>query len=101
MGKVIAGGSVSLDRFIAGRDAASSQLLFAWLAGGDIEYSSVVPAVALRFAPADYDWFAALNDAAGALVIGRRVVDDFEGRAGATRSISRSWSSRTPSPTRR
>jgi dihydrofolate reductase len=101
LGKVIAGGSVSLDGFITGPDAASTNLLFAWLHGGEVEYPSVLPDVTFRFAQPDYDWFAELNDHAGALVMGRRIFDDFDGWGGrhpfdqnvvvVTHSVPEAW----------
>lgn len=44
MGKVVTGGTVSLDGFVAGANDSDMGLLFAWFDGGDHEFPSVDPA---------------------------------------------------------
>lgn len=82
MGKVVAGGTVSLDGFIAGTDDSGLELLFAWLTSGDIEYPSVNPDARFRLAKPDYDYFRDQTEGTRVIVIGRRAFEQFDGWGG-------------------
>ena len=45
MGKVITGGSMSLDGYIAGPDESGFDLLFQWYGNGDVEVPTASPNV--------------------------------------------------------
>ena len=82
MGKVLTGGSVSLDGFIAGPGESGFEHLFAWYGGGDREFPSTHPEIPFRLSPADHRYLSAYVDSVGALVVGRRLFDLVDGWGG-------------------
>ena len=82
MGKVVTGGTVSLDGYIAGPSNSGMEHLFAWFDGGDHEVTSVDPQFRARMSEPDYRFFFDLNERIGAHVIGRRMFDLTDGWGG-------------------
>jgi dihydrofolate reductase len=82
MGKVMAGGTVSLDGYVAGPNGSGSEHLFAWFDGGDHEYPSVDPSFHARLSESDYRYMRELNEGIGVYVIGRRMFDQVGGWGG-------------------
>jgi hypothetical protein len=76
MGKVITGGTMSLDGYIAGPEESGFDLLFQWYGNGDVEIPSAsrdVPAPRISAASAELikpEW-----ESVGALVVGRHLYD--------------------------
>jgi dihydrofolate reductase len=101
MGKVVAGGTVSLDGYIAGPNGSGMDHLFGWLFGGDVELPTLTPEVTFRLTEDDYRYFRSINDAFGAHVIGRRGFDEADGWGGrhpfdtpivvVTHSVPQTW----------
>ncbi len=82
MGKVVAGGTVSLDGYIAGPNESGFEHLFAWFAGGDFELPSVNPDVQFHLSEPDYRYFRDVIEGIGVSVIGRRLFDLTDGWGG-------------------
>lgn len=82
MGKVVAGGTVSLDGYIAGPNESGFEHLFAWFAGGDFEFPSVNPDVQFRLTEPDYRYLRDVVEGTGAFVVGRRLFDLTDGWGG-------------------
>jgi dihydrofolate reductase len=84
MGKVTVSGTVSLDGYIAGPDETGFEHLFAWFAGGNIEFPSVNPDAgpSIRLTEPDYRYMRDVVDHIGAFVIGRRMFDLTDGWGG-------------------
>jgi dihydrofolate reductase len=84
MGKVTAGATVSLDGYVAGPHETGFEYLFAWFAGGDIEFPSVNPGVgpSIRLTEPDYRYMRDIVDHIGAFVLGRRMFDVTDGWGG-------------------
>jgi dihydrofolate reductase len=82
MGKVVAGGTVSLDGYIAGPNGSGFEHLFAWFAGGDRTIPSSDPAFQIRLSEPHYEYMRDLNDRLGVHVIGRRMFDQVDGWGG-------------------
>ena len=82
MGKVVTGGTVSLDGYIAGPNNSGMEHLFAWFDGGDHEVKSVDPQFRARMSEPDYRFFLDLNESIGVHVIGRRMFDLTDGWGG-------------------
>jgi dihydrofolate reductase len=102
MGKVAAGGTVSLDGFIAGPSNSGFEHLFAWFdTAGGREFPSVDPNFKIRLAEPDYRFMQDLVDKAGVNVIGRRMFDQVDGWGGrhpfdtpqvvVTHSVPEAW----------
>jgi dihydrofolate reductase len=102
MGKVVAGGTVSLDGFIAGPNNSGFEHLFAWFdAAGGREFPSVDPNFKIRLAEPDYRFMLDLVEKAGVNVIGRRMFDQVDGWGGrhpfdtpqvvVTHSVPEAW----------
>lgn len=76
MGKVITGGTMSLDGFIAGPGDSGFDLLFQWYGNGDVEVVGASPNVPpLRLSRASADLMAEEHGEIGALVVGRHLYD--------------------------
>ncbi|TKK86229.1 deaminase [Herbidospora galbida] len=76
MGKVITGGTMSLDGFIAGPGESGFDLLFQWYGNGDVEIVGASPNVPpLRLSRASADLLKDEWGNAGALVVGRHLYD--------------------------
>jgi dihydrofolate reductase len=76
MGKVITGGSMSLDGYIAGPDESGFDLLFQWYGNGDVEVPTASPDVPpLRLAATSAALLKEEWGNTGALVVGRRLYD--------------------------
>ena len=82
MGKVVTGGTVSLDGYIAGPNETGFEHLFAWMNGGDVEFPSANPDVSFRLTATDHAYFREFAERAGAFVIGRRGFDLTDGWGG-------------------
>ncbi len=65
MGKVVAGGTVSLDGFIAGPNGSGWEHLFAWFDGGEIEFPSVDPNFRIHLAEPDYRFMLDVVESTG------------------------------------
>ena len=76
MGKVITGGTMSLDGYIAGPEESGFDLLFQWYGNGDVEIPSASPDVpAPRISAASAELVGQEWAAIGALVVGRHLYD--------------------------
>lgn len=76
MGKVITGGTMSLDGYIAGPGESGFDLLFEWYGNGDVEIPTASPDVPpLRLSPASAELLRADWGSIGALVVGRHLYD--------------------------
>ncbi|WP_062430300.1 dihydrofolate reductase family protein [Herbidospora daliensis] len=76
MGKVITGGTMSLDGFIAGPGESGFDLLFQWYGNGDVEIPGASPNVPpLRLSQVSADLLKDDWGNAGALVVGRHLYD--------------------------
>jgi dihydrofolate reductase len=76
MGKVITGGTMSLDGYIAGPEESGFDLLFQWYGNGDVELPSASPDVpAPRISAASAELVGQEWAAIGALVVGRHLYD--------------------------
>ncbi len=82
MGKVVAGATVSLDGYIAGPNDSGLEHLFAWFAGGDIEFPSVNPDMQFRLTEPDYRYLRDVVEGIGVFVVGRRLFDLTDGWGG-------------------
>jgi dihydrofolate reductase len=82
LGKVVTGGTVSLDGYIAGPNNSGMEHLFAWFDGGDNEVTSVDPQFHARMSEPDYRFFLDRNQSIGVHVIGRRMFDLTDGWGG-------------------
>jgi hypothetical protein len=81
MGKVTAGGTVSLDGYIAGPDETGFEHLFTSFDGGDLEFPSANPGVepSIRLTEPDHRYLRDVLDRIGVLVVGRRLFDITDG----------------------
>lgn len=76
MGKVITGGTMSLDGYIAGPEESGFDLLFQWYGNGDVEIPSASPRVpAIRTSAASAAVLRRAWGNTGALVVGRYLYD--------------------------
>ncbi|AVT36212.1 dihydrofolate reductase family protein [Plantactinospora sp. BB1] len=76
MGKVITGGTMSLDGYIAGPDESGFDLLFRWYGNGDVEIPTASPDVPpLRLSAASAELLQEEWGKTGALVVGRHLYD--------------------------
>jgi dihydrofolate reductase len=75
MGKITAGGTVSLDGYIAGPNETGFEHLFAWFAGGDVGFPSLNPDPRFRLTEADYRYLNEVVEGTGVFVVGRRLFD--------------------------
>ncbi|GAB1820092.1 dihydrofolate reductase family protein [Herbidospora sp. RD11066] len=76
MGKVLTGGTMSLDGFIAGPGDSGFDLLFQWYGNGDVEVPGASPNVPpLRLSKASADLLQEEWGDVGALVVGRHLYD--------------------------
>jgi dihydrofolate reductase len=76
MAKVITGGSMSLDGYIAGPNESGFDLLFQWYGNGDVEIPTASPNVPpLRLSAASAKLLKEEWGDAGALVVGRHLYD--------------------------
>jgi dihydrofolate reductase len=82
MGKVITGGSVSLDGYIAGPNETGFEHLFAWYGGGDIAFPSTHPELQFRLSAADNEYLQSYVGGVGVLVVGRRLFNLIDGWGG-------------------
>ena len=83
MGKVMAGGTVSLDGYVAGPNNSGWDHLFAWFNSPDgREFPSVDPNFKIRLAEPDYRFMKEVVDATGVNVIGRGLFDEMDGFGG-------------------
>jgi dihydrofolate reductase len=82
VGKVVAGATVSLDGYIAGPNESGFEHLFAWFAGGDVEFPSVNPEFKVRLSEPDYRYMRDFVERIGVFVIGRRMFDLSDGWGG-------------------
>jgi hypothetical protein len=82
MGKVVAGGTVSLDGYIAGPNESGFEHLFAWFAGGDFEFPSLNPDVQFHLTEPDYRFLRDVVEGIGVSGIGRRLFDLTDGWGG-------------------
>jgi dihydrofolate reductase len=82
MGKVVAQATVSLDGFVAGPNESGFEHLFAWFAGGDLEFPSSDPDFKVRLTEPDYRYMRDVVEGIGVLVIGRRMFDLNDGWRG-------------------
>jgi dihydrofolate reductase len=85
MGKVVVGATVSLDGYIAGRNESGFEHLFAWFAGGDVEFPTVMPEFKIRLTEPDYRYMRGVVEGIGVFVVGRRMFD-----------LSHGWGGRHP-----
>jgi dihydrofolate reductase len=88
MGKICAGGTMSLDGFIAGPNETGFDLLFKWYGAGDVEVpmpraDSGIPAS--RVSPATADLLRREMASWGAVVVGRHLYD-----------VTNAWGGRHP-----
>jgi dihydrofolate reductase len=102
MGKVVAGGTVSLDGFIAGPNNSGWEHLFAWFnTPGGREFPSVDPTFKVRLSEPDYRFLREVVDKTGVNVIGRGLFDETDGFGGrhpwdkpqvvVTHSVPEAW----------
>jgi dihydrofolate reductase len=102
VGRVVAGGTVSLDGFIAGPDGSGFEHLFAWFnTPSGREFPSVDPTFKIKLAEPDYRFMFDLNEKIGVNVIGRRMFDQVDGFGGrhpfdkpqvvVTHSVPEAW----------
>ena len=76
MGKVITGGSMSLDGYIAGPNESGFDLLFQWYGNGDVEIPTASPNVPpMRMSAASATLLREEWGNIGALVVGRHLYD--------------------------
>ncbi|RZQ64639.1 dihydrofolate reductase family protein [Amycolatopsis suaedae] len=76
MGKVITGGTMSLDGYIAGPGDSGFDLLFQWYGSGDVEIPSASPDVPpFRVSAASAELIKREYADMGALVVGRHLYD--------------------------
>ncbi|GIG85133.1 dihydrofolate reductase family protein [Plantactinospora endophytica] len=76
MGKVITGGTMSLDGYIAGPNESGFDLLFQWYGNGDVEIPTASPNVPpLRLSAASAELLQGEWGNTGALVVGRHLYD--------------------------
>ncbi|WP_181774964.1 dihydrofolate reductase family protein [Amycolatopsis pittospori] len=76
MGKIITGGTMSLDGYIAGPEDSGFDLLFQWYGNGDVEIPTASPDVPpLRLSAASAELVRAEWGSIGALVVGRYLYD--------------------------
>jgi dihydrofolate reductase len=76
MGKIITGGTMSLDGYIAGPEDSGFDLLFQWYGNGDVEIPSASPDVPpIRISAASAELIKQEWDDTGALVVGRHLYD--------------------------
>lgn len=76
MGKVTAGGTMSLDGFIAGPDDSGFDLLFQWYGNGDVEIGTASPDVPpMKVSAASARVIQEMWDSTGALIVGRHLYD--------------------------
>jgi dihydrofolate reductase len=76
MGKVITGGTMSLDGYIAGPEDSGFDLLFQWYGNGDVEIPSASPDVTPpRISAASAELIKPEWANTGALVVGRHLYD--------------------------
>jgi dihydrofolate reductase len=76
MGKVITGGSMSLDGYIAGPNESGFDLLFQWYGNGDVEIPTASPNVPpIRMSAASAELVKEEWGNIGALVVGRHLYD--------------------------
>jgi dihydrofolate reductase len=76
MGKVITGGSMSLDGYIAGPNDSGFDLLFQWYGNGDVEVPTASPDVPpMRLSTASASLLREEWGNTGALVVGRHLYD--------------------------
>jgi len=76
MGKVTAGGTMSLDGYIAGPEESGFDLLFQWYGNGDVEIPSASPGVpAPHISAASATLIKPEWENTGALVVGRHLYD--------------------------
>lgn len=86
MGKIIAGGTMSLDGFIAGPEESGFDLLFQWYGNGDVEIPSASPDVpAVRISAASAELIKPEWANTGALLVGRYLYD-----------MTKAWGGRHP-----
>ncbi len=82
MGKVVTGGSVSLDGYIAGPNETGFEHLFAWMNGGEVEFRSANPDVTFRLTATDHAYFRGFAERTAVFVVGRRLFDLTDGWGG-------------------
>lgn len=76
MGKVMTGGTMSLDGYIAGPEESGFDLLFQWYGNGDVEIPSASPDVPPpRISAASAELIKSEWEETGALVVGRHLYD--------------------------
>lgn len=86
MGKIIAGGTMSLDGFIAGPEESGFDLLFQWYGNGDVEIPSASPDVpAVRISAASAELIKPEWANTGALLVGRYLYE-----------MTKAWGGRHP-----
>jgi dihydrofolate reductase len=101
MAKVCTGASMSLDGYISGPGETGFEHLFKWYGNGDVEVPTAQPEMTLRMTAASADYFRALVDMTGALVVGRKLFDFTGGWGGrhpmdrpvvvVTHSVPKGW----------
>ena|SRR5688572_16461337 len=83
MGKVITGGSMSLDGYIAGPGESGFDLLFQWYGNGDVEVPTASPSVPpMRLSAASANLLKEEWGNTGALVVGRHLYNMTEAWGG-------------------
>jgi dihydrofolate reductase len=82
MGKVVAQATVSLDGYVAGPNESGFEHLFAWFAGGELEFPSSDPDFKVRLTEPDYRYMRDVVDGIGVFVMGRRMFDLSDGWGG-------------------
>lgn len=75
MGKVFSGASVSVDGYISGPEETGFELLFRWYNDGDEAVETTHPELTMGLQPQSAEYFRAVIDDTGALVVGRRLFD--------------------------
>jgi dihydrofolate reductase len=71
----VTGASVSLDGYIAGPGESGFEHLFAWYAGGDLEFPSTHPEIPFALTAPDHAYMQEFTGRIGVLVVGRHLFD--------------------------
>jgi dihydrofolate reductase len=82
MTKVLTGASMSLDGYIAGPGETGFEYLFQWYGNGDVVVETADPELTMRMTEASAEYFKAIKETAGALVVGRHLFDVTSGWGG-------------------